>query len=151
MRVLTVRQPWAWAIIHGGKDVENRTRNIAGSYRGPVAIQAGLAYVKGTPAGVALKAAHGSETTTELKFGAVIGVVDLSDVHHDHDSMKCVDWEHGITDDGTYLSCSEWSMADHHHLCLSNPRPIDPIPAKGRLGLLRPDPELQAQIEAALS
>lgn len=23
-RVLTVRQPWAWAIIHGGKDVENR-------------------------------------------------------------------------------------------------------------------------------
>ena len=30
MRVLTVRQPWAWAIIHGGKDVENRVRNLAG-------------------------------------------------------------------------------------------------------------------------
>jgi hypothetical protein len=24
VRVLTVRQPWAWAIIHGGKDAENR-------------------------------------------------------------------------------------------------------------------------------
>ena len=23
---LSVRQPWAWAIIHGGKDVENRTK-----------------------------------------------------------------------------------------------------------------------------
>src|SRR3989304_3850277 len=22
---LSVRQPWAWAIIHGGKDIENRT------------------------------------------------------------------------------------------------------------------------------
>lgn len=22
---LSVRQPWAWAIIHAGKDIENRT------------------------------------------------------------------------------------------------------------------------------
>lgn len=43
LRVLTVRQPWAWSLIEGGKDVENRSRNIAGSYRGPVAIHAGLA------------------------------------------------------------------------------------------------------------
>ena len=42
MRALTVRQPWAWAIIHGGKDVENRVRSL-GPYRGPVAIHAGLA------------------------------------------------------------------------------------------------------------
>ena len=49
MRVLTVRQPWAWAIVHGGKDIENRTRNVAGAYRGPVAIHAGLAF---DPAGV---------------------------------------------------------------------------------------------------
>ena len=43
LRVLTVRQPWAWSLIEGGKDCENRVRNIAGSYRGPVAIHAGLA------------------------------------------------------------------------------------------------------------
>lgn len=42
MRILTVRQPWAWLIVHGGKDIENRTRNIAGGYRGPVAIHAAL-------------------------------------------------------------------------------------------------------------
>lgn len=30
LRVLTVRQPWAWSLIEGGKDVENRSRNIAG-------------------------------------------------------------------------------------------------------------------------
>ena len=46
MKAITVRQPWAWAILHGGKDVENRTRNIAGSYRGPLVIHAGLALDK---------------------------------------------------------------------------------------------------------
>jgi len=25
MKALSIRQPWAWAIIHAGKDVENRT------------------------------------------------------------------------------------------------------------------------------
>jgi len=27
MRVLAVNQPWQWAILHGGKDVENRVHN----------------------------------------------------------------------------------------------------------------------------
>lgn len=49
MRILTVRQPWVWAIIHGGKDVENRVRNIAGSYRGPVAIHVALADAEHAP------------------------------------------------------------------------------------------------------
>lgn len=40
MRALTIRQPWAWAVIHAGKTVENRSRNIAGDYRGLVAIHA---------------------------------------------------------------------------------------------------------------
>ena len=38
MKVLSVRQPWAWAIIHGGKDVENR--NWYTSFRGTLAIHA---------------------------------------------------------------------------------------------------------------
>jgi hypothetical protein len=25
LRAISIRQPWAWLIIHGGKDVENRT------------------------------------------------------------------------------------------------------------------------------
>lgn len=24
MKAISVRQPWAWLIIHGGKDIENR-------------------------------------------------------------------------------------------------------------------------------
>src|SRR5271157_978942 len=26
---LSIRQPWAWAVIHAGKDVENRSENMA--------------------------------------------------------------------------------------------------------------------------
>lgn len=37
---LTVRQPWAWLIIHGGKDVENRTWRAYD--RGPLLIHAAV-------------------------------------------------------------------------------------------------------------
>ncbi len=38
MKALTVRQPWAWALMEGGKDIENR--KWATTYRGPLAIHA---------------------------------------------------------------------------------------------------------------
>lgn len=38
LRALSVRQPWAWAIIHAGKDIENRGRHTA--HRGLVLIHA---------------------------------------------------------------------------------------------------------------
>jgi hypothetical protein len=39
MRALSIRQPWAWAIIAGHKDIENRSWQT--SYRGPLLIHAG--------------------------------------------------------------------------------------------------------------
>jgi len=45
---LSVRQPWAWAIIHGGKDVENRSRaavdrgNMRAAIGKRIAIHAGI-------------------------------------------------------------------------------------------------------------
>ena len=40
MKVLSIRQPWAWAIVAGFKPVENRTWKTG--YRGPLLIHAGL-------------------------------------------------------------------------------------------------------------
>ncbi len=156
MRAITVRQPWAWAIVHGGKDVENRSRNIAGSYRGLIAIHAGLAdYEQGTPAGARYKELYGGETPTEIVFGAIIGVVDLVDVHS---ADAC--YEAGLTriallrrDDPAAFaalrardgaaamisqarSCSRWAQDVGWHLRLSNPRPLKaPVPYRGQLGL----------------
>jgi len=38
MLALSIRQPWAWAIVHAGKRHENRSWSTA--YRGPIAIHA---------------------------------------------------------------------------------------------------------------
>lgn len=155
MRVLTVKQPWAWAILHGGKDVENRTTNIAGSYRGPVAVHAGLgAFVQDNDASRAHRAAHGTETPTVLHYGAIIGVVDLVDVHHDQtirgDLHCCSDGEwHGSSP--CPGPCSPWAMPDHHHLVLANPRPLArPIPHRGGLGLRHAPDDLVAAIAEQL-
>lgn len=155
MRVLTVRQPWAWAIIHGGKDVENRSRNIAGFYRGPVAIHAGLARPEQhNMASRAHRAAHGGETPTDLVFGAIIGVVDLTDAHLSRLARGATTSGQPMCfNDGTPIGrlCSPWAMTWFYHLVVANPRPLaQPIPAKGRLGLWRPDDELRAAIAEQL-
>lgn len=106
MRILTVRQPWAWAIIHGGKDVENRVRNIAGAYRGPVAIHVARTEdrfpLRGPiwDAAIAAVEAAGGETHERVfmwnlgtpdprrwlyDHGHIIGVVDLVAVHYSAD------------------------------------------------------------------
>ena len=180
LRVLTVRQPWAWAIIHGGKDVENRVRSL-GPYRGPVAIHAGLALdheyhahligkavgrlARSTRAGLDLVAKRAGDTRTpgnEIterfgNLGAVIGVVDLVGEHRGHQQEDAEAWEPDeYCDIPSVLgprpkTCSPWALPDHHHLELANPRPLTtPIPARGRLGLWRPDPDLTAAILAAL-
>lgn len=40
MKALSIRQPWAWAILHGGKRVENRDWSGC-SYRGPLFLHVG--------------------------------------------------------------------------------------------------------------
>lgn len=158
MRVLTVRQPWATAIARMGKDVENRTRNIAGAYRGPVAIHAAVH----EPGRIGARTVFHDDLEVErdrgglllrskrlawpyrLPLGVVIGVVDLVNVHQDRiDGLRCG----GLDELYQPHFCSPWAMSGHHHLVLANPRPIArPIPAKGRLGLWRPDDALVAAI-----
>lgn len=102
-RILTVRQPWAWAIINGGKDVENRSTNIAGDYRGPVLIHVAKAFDESAfepehpMHGLIFRACPRSgpdhnryicDWCTKIaparygNAGEIIGVVDLVDVHH---------------------------------------------------------------------
>ena len=151
MRILTVRQPWAWAIIHAGKNVENRTRNLAGDYRGPVAIHAGRVAVDGednlwnAPLFFdALRAAPSESRKAMSVRGAIIGVVDLVDVHH---AAECVYVGPVVEDfDGNFISqdvthCSAWAEdANVYHLELADPRALaTPLAYRGGLGLRRLD------------
>lgn len=156
MRILTVRQPWAWAIIHGGKDVENRVRSL-GPYRGLVAIHAASREATPYDAAAAEVFRLSGSYLMRSVLGAVIGVVDLRYVHvctshrDASDVPMCIDAAAPLA-----ATCSPWAqftpgVRTYHH-GLANPRPLaHPIPAKGRLGLWRPDAELEAAIREQLS
>lgn len=112
VRTLSVKQPWAWAILHGGKDIENRSKRT--HVRGTITLHASAS----APDGEALRwlrDTHGLVPPSELPRGAVVGIVDIVD---------CVD-----------DSASAWASRGELHYCLSSPRALkEPIPAKGALG-----------------
>lgn len=156
MRILTVRQPWAWAIIHGGKDVENRVRNIAGAYRGPVAVHVAGKYAEGGLDLAALDDACadwceandpcvGKQHPWQANVGKIIGVVDLVDVHRPLWDGSCSTEREG--------ACSPWAEIGGWpwHLVLANPRPLaEPIPYRGALGLRTLDDDTTARILAQI-
>ena len=117
MKVLVVRQPWAWLIVKGFKDIENRSWRTR--YEGKLLIQAGAA----RPAEDALQEAralarkHGVELPDEFETGGVIGMVHLE---------RCVT-----------SSRSKWFHGPIGWV-LSNARTIPFIPLKGQLGLFDP-------------
>jgi len=137
VKILTVRQPWAHAIIRLGKDVENRSRNIAGEYRGLVAIHAAkgqLSISDSLDAGKFIYGLTGFMPLFTLPdgLGAIIGVVDLVDVHSPVTDLTHFDH----CQDEAGALCSVWAELRAWHLVLANPRPLaEPIPYRGALGL----------------
>lgn len=112
-RALSIRQPWAWAIINAGKDIENRT--WATNYRGPVFIHASRK--------LDADAAYYTDPRFKLKgcpyphlfsTGGIIGIVDIVDCVQKHISP----WF-----DGPY------------GFVLANPRVVDYTPCPGRLSI----------------
>jgi hypothetical protein len=86
--VLTIRQPWAWAIIHGGKDVENRSWST--KHRRPLLIHAGSAFEPRGYETVQQLATQQPPPPSELIHGAIIGVVGLVDCVRDSHSKWAV-------------------------------------------------------------
>lgn len=158
MKALTVQQPWAWAIVHGGKTVENRTQ--AWTYRGPLAIHAGLREDTAAYDDDMIRHALGQldsswELQQQLETGVILGVVDLVDVHRadglesDPWEWCCRPWGQGpgvhLKPDGTFTGPTT-------HLVLEHARPLpDPIPCRGVLGLWTPPADVLGQITDQLT
>ena len=118
-KALSIRQPWAWAILYAGKDVENRSWQAVNhglNQRGPVAIHASATMAKGeyesardfmASIGVTCPDPH------ELRRGGIVGEVEIVDVVKHNDSP----WFFGP-----------------RGLILANPSPCTLIPVKGCLG-----------------
>lgn len=165
MRILTVRQPYANAIIFDGKNVENRSRNIAGSYRGPIAIHAAVntgTSVEHDTAERNVEAITGHPCRSEPR-GVIIGVVDLVGVHRHGTKTGCykeidvlgwwpLDGSDASEDGWTPRTCSPWAIEGGYHLELAKPRPLaSPINYTGALGLRNLEQLIAAQIRGQVA
>jgi hypothetical protein len=115
MMALSIRPAWAWAIIHGGKDVENRSRRC--HFRGRFLVHASLELTPGDfERAVAALAAAGEveilPRPDEFEMGGLVGSVELVDVAERSDSVW---YQQG---------CFAW--------LLRNPRPMPFLPYTGR-------------------
>lgn len=137
MRLLTIRQPWADAIVDGRKQIE--TRIWTTGYRGPVIIRAGfewgpaqrrkLEYVRNT---------FGVELPEPEHFGGIVGVADIVEAR----AMRPGDELPALAEPGD---------ENLNALVMANPRRIPFIPMrKGVLSLVNASPELEEQVLAAL-
>ena len=117
MKVIVIRQPWAWLIVNGFKDIENRT--WATRYRGPLLIQASAR--RPTRAEMQEFRAYAHERKAELPddfaFGGIVGLTSLE---------NCV-----------YTSRSKWFEGPVGWV-LAKPKRLPFVPLKGQLGLFDP-------------
>lgn len=138
LKALSIRQPWAWAILHAGKDVENRDWKPSNWWlqvRGTILIHTGMKvddeltdewreFLRFTGARL-----HAPD---EKPTGGIVGMVDVVDVV-------------------ARPNKSPWFMGPYG-LVLANPRPLTLIPCRGQLGYF--DPKLSdariAQIQREL-
>ena len=116
MKALSIRQPWAWLIANGYKDIENRTWNT--KFRGRIYVHTGQRI---DPNDFQRQREHVRKSgimIPELVTGAVIGEVAIVD---------CVPQSDSPWVDGPY------------GLVLANPVAYDkPIPCKGQRGFFNP-------------
>jgi len=112
MKAIAVRQPYAWLIVNGYKDIENRTWST--KHRGPLLIHASL---KIAPDWVEVWWAcedSGIPLPDYADVGGIVGVVEVVDVVTTHTSP----WFSGPVG-----------------FVLANARPLSFREFKGRLGL----------------
>ncbi len=133
MKAITLRQPWAWAIINAGKDIENRDWKT--HFRGRVAIHAAVGmtrgeydrtcdYIRGVNREIRIPAYE------DLERGAIIGTAEIIDCVQESDSP--------------------WFMGEYGFV-LARPRRLpEPIPCKGMLSFWAVPQNIEARIKKAI-
>jgi hypothetical protein len=153
LRALTVRQPWAFAITHGGKRVENRRWRYAPAYRGEFAVHAGAAI----DAADRDRGEYAIRRVAELSGlpiwavregakvrGAVVAVAQLADV-------CCAAFISGDLRPPR-CGCPPWAAGQQQHLLLAADVRVlpAPVPCKGALGLWYLPDDIDAEVRVQL-
>src|SRR5689334_19769244 len=77
LRALTVRQPWADAIVDGYKGTENRSQGFPKRYRGLLLIHAGLSRALSGARDPRVRGVYDLHQIRDMPLGAVIGLVTV--------------------------------------------------------------------------
>jgi hypothetical protein len=130
---LSIRQPWAEAVLRLGKDIENRDWRFIPGWLDTFIVHSGLQREPGH-ADRMIEDITGTRVPADLPLGAFLGTVQVVTGH--------------LVRPG--CCTSPWAMPDAMvHLQLANPKPFpEPVPGKGRLGLWRPDVDLPVSADA---
>lgn len=133
MKALSIKQPWAWAIMDGYKPVENR--DWPTRFRGTVAIHASKGmtkpeyddfymFIREEPVGFYV--IEKLPQYEQLERGVILGTVDIVDCVKDHPSP--------------------WFVGEYGFV-MASPRSLPtPIPCRGLLGLWDVPTEFEQQL-----
>ena len=128
---ITLHAWWAWAVLHLGKRVENRSRPLPAKWVGvPVALHAGatmgdleavchcLATARGCTGLCAARAIHCTKNDMTVTRSAVVGVVTFTGEAGEDDP---------------------WSLTGggFHYWRIGTVRAVEPLPCRGALGFWR--------------
>ena len=121
MKAISILQPYAWLIVTGQKDIENRTWRTG--YRGPVLIHAGKNYPKWE---YEQDLGHyGQYPTRESMIGGIVGIATITDCISHSDSK----WFNGP-----------------YGFVLKDARKFDMVPMRGQLSFFDVPDEILAQL-----
>lgn len=131
MKAISIRQPWAWLVATGQKDIENRT--WATSFRGRILIHASKDMTRREYedvedflhwSGIGVRQAITLPPMRELARGGIVGVATLDNVV------------------APSARTSPWHIEGCQGFHLSNARPLPLTACKGALGVFNVDPQV---------
>lgn len=113
MKALSILQPWAWLIVHGHKDIENRRWRT--QYRGEFLVHAGKRWGWEQREDLAIVRRQFPEIQMPDRFdlGGVVGKATITDCVSEHSSR--------------------WFVGDHGFV-LADAAPGEFVPWRGQLG-----------------
>ncbi|GAP46928.1 ASCH domain-containing protein [Streptomyces azureus] len=127
MKALTIRQPWAGAIAHQSKRVENRSWKLPAKHEGAhILIHAGAQPDRDAQV-------YGDHLDV---YSAVVAIATITGCHFDNGNQVC---------------CSYWAQPGLYHWELTNVIALpEPVPAKGALGFWTPSDDVLTAVTAQI-
>lgn len=125
MRALSLTQPWAWLVVHGGKTIENRVWNT--KFRGGFLVHAAKRMHMLDDYAAAVDFADGVHPglpipePDQLERGGIIGAANLYTVIH---PLRPFEMPGRLP----------WHMPEQYGFVLGDMRPLPFLPCKGALG-----------------